>query len=59
MILHGSSERTKHELWTQGNRILSMQPHPELNSFFIQYYIIDLLHRLGRFDDEKKKQHEH
>lgn len=34
-ILHGSSERTPHEMWTYGDTILSMQAHPELSNYFI------------------------
>ena len=32
---NGSSARTPHELWTYAERILSMQPHPELNTYKI------------------------
>ena len=55
-ILHGSSDRTKHELWTIGDRILSMQPHPELNSYLLEILIINKLYDLGRLDDNMKNE---
>jgi GMP synthase-like glutamine amidotransferase len=53
-----SSERTPNELWTFGDRILSMQPHPELNHIIIQKGIIDRLYKIGRLDERQKKESE-
>ena len=53
-VLYGSSENTKHELWTIGDRVLSMQPHPELNNFIIQKFVIDKLHSLSRINSDQK-----
>lgn len=52
--LEASSLRTPHEMWTYGDRVLSMQPHPELTTHLIQTLIIDRLSRLGRLSPEQK-----
>lgn len=31
-ILHGSSDRTRVEIWSMEDRVLAMQAHPELSS---------------------------
>jgi len=54
-ILHGSSERTLHELWTYGDTILSMQAHPELSKYYIQKLIIENNSKLGDLDDTQKQ----
>jgi len=53
-VLHGSSERTPHELWTYGTRILSMQAHPELSHYLITKYIIERMTALGRFNEKQR-----
>lgn len=55
-VLQGSSERTDHELWTIGERVLSMQSHPELNNYIVETLIINKLYDLGRFDDNLKNE---
>ena len=57
-VLHGSSERTDHELWTIGDRILAMQPHPELPCYFMQFFIINRLYNLKLMTDQQKKEAE-
>ena len=54
-ILHGSSKRTPHEMWTFGDTILSMQAHPELSKYYIQKLIIDNNSKLMMLDDTQKQ----
>ena len=54
-ILHASSERTPHELWTYGDTILSIQAHPELSAYFIKKLIIDRLSKLGKLDETQRQ----
>ena len=55
---HAGSERTPHELWTYGDRVLCMQAHPELTTFLIQKFIIERLAGLGGLDTRQRAEAE-
>jgi len=55
-ILHGSSDRTRVEIWTLKDRIFSMQAHPELNSSLIEDLVINKLYDIGKLDDNLKNE---
>ena len=54
-VLYGSSDRTENEIWTIEDRVLSMQPHPELSTHIIQS-IITRLHEVKQMTDEQRKE---